>query len=120
MVKLIAAVGGSLSRGKSLPSQYQEKVEDIAKRALELHRIVGKDVTSMDLVTYTVPSDTQFDPSQMDDTEGSADETGSDRVICTLEMGLQYRKRAELGKQGGEQYGITLKPKVVLSAALEA
>ncbi|KAM6501847.1 hypothetical protein JOM56_001824 [Amanita muscaria] len=122
VVKVIAAVGGSLPNGQSLPPEHLEDVEEIAKMALEFRQIVSKEVKSMDLVTYTVPSDTPFDPSQMDDTEGSVDETGCDRVVCTLQMGLQYRKRAELGKPGGggQQCSLTLKPKVVLPAALEA
>ncbi|KIL66424.1 hypothetical protein M378DRAFT_160884 [Amanita muscaria Koide BX008] len=121
VVKVIAAVGGPLPNGE-LPPEHQEDVEEIAKMALKFRQIVSKEVKSMDLVTYTVPSDTPFDPSQMDDTEGSVDETGCDRVVCTLQMGLQYRKRAELGKPGGggQQCGLTLKPKVVLPAALEA
>ncbi|KAM6502883.1 hypothetical protein JOM56_002860 [Amanita muscaria] len=99
-LKLITAVGGSLEGGGALPPQYNEKLEDIVKKALELHRIVSRDVVSMELVTYTIPCDAEFDPSRMEDTEGGGDETGSttqDTVICTLEMGLQCRKRKENG-----------------------
>lgn len=120
-LKLITAVGGSLEGGGALPPQYNEKLEDIVKKALELHRIVSRDVVSMELVTYTIPCDAEFDPSRMEDTEGGGDETGSvtqDTVICTLEMGLQCKKRKESGS--GEEWGVTMKAKVVLASTLEA
>ncbi|KIL64011.1 hypothetical protein M378DRAFT_78868 [Amanita muscaria Koide BX008] len=120
-LKLITAVGGSLEGGGALPPQYNEKLEDIVKKALELHRIVSRDVVSMELVTYTIPCDAEFDPSRMENTEGGGDETGSttqDTVICTLEMGLQCRKRKENGSE--EDWGVTMKAKVVLASTLEA
>ncbi|KAM6502885.1 hypothetical protein JOM56_002862 [Amanita muscaria] len=122
LLRLITAVGGSLESGGILLSQYKEKVEDIVQKAVGLHKTVSEDLTSMELATYTSPSDTPFDASQMEDTEGNESESRSSRVVCTVEMGLRCRKRDESGKKNGsrEEWGVTMKSKVVLAATLEA
>ncbi|KIL64008.1 hypothetical protein M378DRAFT_163717 [Amanita muscaria Koide BX008] len=123
LLKLITAAGGSL---ETLQSQYNEKVEDITKKAIELHRTVSQDVRSVELIAYTIPCDTGFDPSQMEDTEGGGDMTTASipggNVVCTLEMGLRCRKKAQAkqsGFFGGERDSVSMKAKVVLDATLE-
>ncbi|KIL64012.1 hypothetical protein M378DRAFT_163723 [Amanita muscaria Koide BX008] len=119
LLRLITAVGGSLESGGILLSQYKEKVEDIVQKAVGLHKTVSEDITSMELATYTSPSDTPFDASKMEDTEGKESESRSSRVVCTVEMGLRCRKRDE-SERSREEWGVTMKSKVVLAATLEA
>lgn len=123
LLKSITAAGGSL---ETLQSQYNEKVEDITKKAIELHRTVSEDVRSIELITYTIPCDTSYDPSQMEDTEGGGDMTTASipggKVVCTLEMGLRCRKKAQAkqsGFFGGARDSVSMKAKVVLDATLE-
>ncbi|KAM6502863.1 Protein kinase-like domain containing protein [Amanita muscaria] len=121
-LRLITAVGGSLESGGILLSQYKEKVEDIVQKAVGLHKTVSEDVTSMELATYTSPSDTPFDASRMEDAEGDESERrrlGSDRVVCTVEMGLRCRKKDEPGRSR-EEWGVVMKSKVVLASSLGA
>ena len=122
LLRLITAVGGSLESGGILLSQYNEKVEDIVQKSVKLHKTVNEDVSSMELVTYTSLSDTPFDASQMEDTEGDESESRSGRVVCTVDMGLLCRKRGESGKKNGsrEEWGVTMKSRVVLAATLDA
>ncbi|KIL71190.1 hypothetical protein M378DRAFT_204577 [Amanita muscaria Koide BX008] len=120
LLELINAVAGSLQSGERLPLEYQEKVQDIANKAVGLHRVINEEVTSSELVTYTIPCGTEFDSSHMEDTEGDGGETGStphDRVVCTMEMGLQCRKKVE--PKSRQEYGVTLKARVVLASTLE-
>ncbi|KIL63977.1 hypothetical protein M378DRAFT_78897 [Amanita muscaria Koide BX008] len=117
-LKLITAVAGSLESGGHLPPRFNEDLEDIVKTALELHRIVSRDVVSMGLVTYTIPCDAEFDPSRMEDINGGGDETGpitQDTVICTVEMGLQCRKKKESGSR--EEWDAIVKAKVFLASS---
>ncbi|KAM6502882.1 hypothetical protein JOM56_002859 [Amanita muscaria] len=125
LIKVIFAVGGSLPSGDALPLHYDEKVEDIAVRVVELHAIIGKEVKSMDLVAYVIPGGTQFDPSQMDDAGESRkykESIPKASVVCTVEMGLRYKKRVSSGEQSRyyEDFGVVMKPKVVLAATLDA
>ncbi|KIL55731.1 hypothetical protein M378DRAFT_28511 [Amanita muscaria Koide BX008] len=114
-LKLIAAVGGSMESGGALPPQYRKVVDEIVKGSLELHKAVSEDAASiMELVTYTIPCDTDFDPSTMEDTEGGGTQ---DTVICALEMGLRCRKRRESGSR--EEWAVAVKSKVVLASTLE-
>ncbi|KAM6502897.1 hypothetical protein JOM56_002874 [Amanita muscaria] len=117
LLRLIAAVGGSLENG-ILPPQYNQVLEDIVKTSLELHRVVSENLVPMtELVTDTIPCDADFDPSRMKDTEGSRNETGQDPVICTTEMGLRCRKKTEGGSR--DEWGVAQKAKVVLASTLE-
>ncbi|KIL63987.1 hypothetical protein M378DRAFT_641378 [Amanita muscaria Koide BX008] len=118
LLRLITAVGGSLESGGILPSQYKEKVEDIVQKAVGLHKTVSEDVTSMELATYTSPSDTPFDASQMEDTGGGR--RSYSLVVCTLGMGLRGRMREESGKKKGsnEEWDVIMKSVVVLASTL--
>ncbi|KIL55719.1 hypothetical protein M378DRAFT_570266 [Amanita muscaria Koide BX008] len=119
VLKLITAVGGSLESEGGLPPQYKEVFEEIVEASLALHKVINEDTASgMELVTYTIPYDAEFDLSQMEDTEGEESETGSGRVICTMETCLQCRKREERGS--GEEWDVAVKAKVVLASTLEA
>ncbi|KAM6502880.1 hypothetical protein JOM56_002857 [Amanita muscaria] len=114
-----AAVGGTL-KAESLLSQHNQQIEVIARLAAKLHKTITEDVTSSELITYTVSCDTKFDASQMEDTETKRGSHG--KVICTQEMGLLCRKRVEPKKPRGplKDWGVTMKAKVVLAATLEA
>ncbi|KIL64026.1 hypothetical protein M378DRAFT_163740 [Amanita muscaria Koide BX008] len=120
-LKMITAVGGSLESG-ALPPQYREVLDEIAKGSLTLYKAINEDAALlMELVTCTIPCDAIFDPSRMEDTEGGGNETGhvtQDTVICTMEMGLQCRKRNESVSR--EEWAVSMKTKVVLASTLEA
>ncbi|KAM6502896.1 hypothetical protein JOM56_002873 [Amanita muscaria] len=119
VLKLITAVGASLESEGALPPQYNEILEEIVEASLELHKVINEDTASgMELVTYTIPYDAEFDFSRMEDTEGEESETGSSKVICTMETGLQCRKREERGSE--EEWHVAVKVKVVLASTLEA
>ncbi|KIL55716.1 hypothetical protein M378DRAFT_173397 [Amanita muscaria Koide BX008] len=111
-LKLITAVGGSSESEEALPPQL---LDEIVKRSLALHKAVSEDASSMmELVTYTVPCNTNFDFSQMKDTEVGENETGhitQDTVICTTEMGLQCREWSVTR--------VIMKAKVVLASTLK-
>ncbi|KIL64002.1 hypothetical protein M378DRAFT_163712 [Amanita muscaria Koide BX008] len=117
-----AAVGGTLNSSESLLSQYNQQVEVIDRTAAKLHKTITEDVTSSELITYTVSCDTEFDASQMEDMEHKRGSTPHGKVICTQDMGLLYRKRVEPKKPRGssKDWAVTMKAKVVLAASLEA
>ncbi|KIL64006.1 hypothetical protein M378DRAFT_163715, partial [Amanita muscaria Koide BX008] len=117
-----AAVGGTLNSSETLLSQYNQQVEVIARTAAKLHKTITEDVTSSELITYTVSCDTEFDASQMEDTEHKPGSTPHGKVICTQDMGLLCRKRVEPKKPRGslKDWGVTMKAKVVLATTLEA
>ncbi|KAM6497417.1 hypothetical protein JOM56_007890 [Amanita muscaria] len=124
LLKLITAVGGS---GNPLPHDLKNKVDDITRKALEIHKHVRNSFTSMDLEVYSIPCGTPFDASQMEDSDGPNGSRGKaendkrhGKVICTLEMGLRYKKKVSSGKQGEfrDETGVILKSKVVLADAV--
>ncbi|KAF8632442.1 hypothetical protein AX15_001884 [Amanita polypyramis BW_CC] len=123
-LNLLIGIGWSL-RGPdaTIPPQYEEKIDDIAKKALELHNIIGKGVTSRDLDVYTILSESPFDPAGMDNAygKGGRDSTSQCPVLCTVDMGLRYKRIVMPGTSGDEQEeaGTVLKPKVVLVSALD-
>ncbi|KIL60616.1 hypothetical protein M378DRAFT_915073 [Amanita muscaria Koide BX008] len=123
LLKLITAVSGPLQSGDSLPPDIKGKVDNITRKALEIHEHVRSGLTSMDLMVYSIPCGTQFDASQMEDsnapnrrTEKAENDNQDGKVICTLEMGLRYEQRVPSGKQGEftDETGVILKSKVVL------
>ncbi|KAM6497409.1 hypothetical protein JOM56_007882 [Amanita muscaria] len=125
LLKLITAVSGPLQSGDSL--DIKGKVDNITRKALEIHEHVRSGLTSMDLKVYSIPCGTQFDASQMEDSNAPDRRTGKaendnrhGKVICTLEMGLRYEQRVPSGKQGEftDETGVILKSKVVLADAL--
>ncbi|KAM6502886.1 hypothetical protein JOM56_002863 [Amanita muscaria] len=123
LLKLIIAVSGSLQSGDTLLQQCDEKVDDIARKAIDIHRVVSREARSTDLSTFTVESGTEFDQSRMEDTEESSSEAGPappSKVVCTVEMGLRGRKRVPSRQQSGDGRvgSVTLKAKVVLPATL--
>ena len=116
LLKLIIAVSGSPQSGETLLQQCHEKVDDIARKAIGIHRVISQETRSTDLSTFTIESGADFDQSRMEDTEGSAGPTSPSKVVCTVEMGLQGRKRVPSRQQSGDGKvgGVTLKAKVVL------
>ncbi|KIL63981.1 hypothetical protein M378DRAFT_641058 [Amanita muscaria Koide BX008] len=123
MLKLVTvAVGGIPESSESLLSQYNQRVEEIARTAAKLHKTITEDVISVELVTYTVSCDTEFDASQMEDTVNMSGSIPHGKVVCTHEMGLLCRKRVEPRKPRGsvKDWDVILKAKVVLAATLEA
>ncbi|KAM6497404.1 hypothetical protein JOM56_007877 [Amanita muscaria] len=127
MQKLITAVSGAHQSGDSHPPDLWSIVDDITRKALEIHEHVRNSLTSMDLEVYSIPCGTQFDASQMEDSNGPNEGKGKaendnqlGEVICTLEMGLRYKKKVLSGKQGEfrDETGVILKSKVVLVDAL--
>ncbi|KAM6497415.1 hypothetical protein JOM56_007888, partial [Amanita muscaria] len=128
LLKLIIAVSGSVQSENSLPPDLMTKVDDITRKTLDIHKHVRSSFTSMDLEVYSIPCGTPFGASQMEDADGPnaggkgkvENDNRRDKVICTREMGLRYRKRVTSGKQGEvrEETGVILKSKVVLVDAV--
>ncbi|KIL54537.1 hypothetical protein M378DRAFT_18793 [Amanita muscaria Koide BX008] len=115
-LQLITAVGGSLESGGALPPRQSDVLDEIVKKSLKLHKAISEAATSMNLVTYTIPPSTDFDHSQMENTEEGGNETTQDTVICTLEMGLRCRKRNE---NSSEEWDLAIKTKVILASTLD-
>ena len=124
--QLITVVGGPVQSGDSLSPELRSKVDNITRKALEIHEHVRCSVTSMDLEVYSVPCGTQFHASQMEDSDDpngrkrkAENDNRQGQVICTLEMGLRYKKKVPSDKQGEfrDETGVILKSKVVLEDA---
>ncbi|KIL56455.1 hypothetical protein M378DRAFT_172672 [Amanita muscaria Koide BX008] len=127
---LITAVGGPVQNGNSLPPDLKNKVDDITRKALAIHEHVKSSFTSMDLEVYSIPCGTPFDASQMEDADGpnaggkgkAENDVRQDKVMCTVEMGLLYKKRVSSGNQGEfrDEVGIIMKSRVALVDARDA
>jgi hypothetical protein len=112
------------SAQETFVTKFGDKLGVIAKLAIQLNKAVGEDITSGDLEAVSIDPDTVFDPEIMDDVY--ADERPrkrknrvNGRAIATIDMGLQRIAR-RLGREGNEcETTMVLKPKVVLSSALE-
>ncbi|KIL61938.1 hypothetical protein M378DRAFT_13147 [Amanita muscaria Koide BX008] len=115
-LKLITAMGGSLESGGALLPRHSDVFDETVKATLTLYKSVSEAATSMNLVTYTIPPSTDFDHSQMENTEEGGNETTQDTVICTLEMGLRCRKRNE---NSSEEWDLAIKTKVILASTLD-
>ena len=116
---LLITIGWS-ARGPHVPTppQYEEKIENVIKKALEIRKVIGKGITSSDLQTHAIPFEQWYNSEFMNDAYGDGENVP---VLCTIELGLQYEKITTPGRAGGEQKesGTILKPKVVLVSALE-
>lgn len=116
---LLIAIGWS-ARGPHVPTppQYEERIENVMKKALEIRQVIGKGITSTDLQTHAIPFEQWFNSEFMNDAYGDGEDVP---VLCTIELGLQYEKITTPDRAGGEQResGTILKPKVVLVSALE-
>ncbi len=116
---LLIAIGWA-ARGPHVPTppQFEERIDIIAKKAIEVQQVIGKGVTSADLWAHAIPSEEWFHA----DTAIDAYEEGEEGpVLCTIELGLQSEKIVTPGNAGTEQKesATIMKPKVVLVSALE-
>ncbi|KAF8331237.1 hypothetical protein F5887DRAFT_833783, partial [Amanita rubescens] len=116
---LLIAIGWA-ARGPHVPTppQFEERIDIIAKKAIEVQQVIGKGITSADLCAHGIPSEEWFHPDSAID---AYEEGKEGPVLCTLELGLQSEKIVAPGNAGTEQRenATILKPKVVLVSALE-
>jgi len=117
---LLIALGWS-ARGPHVPTppQFEERIDIIAKKAIEVQQVIGKGITSVDLQAHAIPFEEWFEPSSAIDAYEEGEEGP---VLCTVELGLQSEKIVALaGNAGTEQKesAMILKPKVVLVSALD-
>jgi hypothetical protein len=96
-------------------AKFEERLVVIVNLALRLQHAIGEAITSMDLEFLMIPPKTPFDPSWMEDTYASDEDsdTRGEIIVATTELGL---KRVE---QGLDKM-VLVKPKVILRSALEA
>lgn len=116
---LLIAIGWA-ARGPHVPTppQFEERIDMIAKKAVEVQQIIGKGITSVDLQAHCIPFEQWFYPDSAIDAYEEGEE-GS--VLCTIELGLRSEKMVTPGNAGMEEKesAIILKPKVVLVSALK-
>ncbi|KAK2462919.1 hypothetical protein APHAL10511_005117 [Amanita phalloides] len=118
---LLAGVGWSERVSNvPIPPEYEEKIDIIARKAIEVHNILRKDVTSMDLEAYIVPFGHDFDSASMEDEYGDGEKDSSSLGVCTVALGLRSKKVLVPKNHGAfkEEIDDILKPKVVLVSAL--
>uniref|UniRef100_A0A0W0FHI0 Uncharacterized protein n=1 Tax=Moniliophthora roreri TaxID=221103 RepID=A0A0W0FHI0_MONRR len=93
-----------------------ERVSLVVKRALQIDKVVGLEVTSEDWEVFVVTAGDPFNGDFMQDVYGihkAKSAGGGTQALCTTDMGL--RSRQVNGAK--EIWQATLKPKVLLNTA---
>jgi hypothetical protein len=116
IANVLALTGWSRRRlnEQNLLDKFQIRLAIIVNMVLRLRTAVGEDVTSGDLKTYTVLSNTEFDRRIMDDgfpQDRGGPVTATGCVAGTTDIGLQRSVK-------GSSPLILSKPKVVLCSTL--
>lgn len=105
----------------SVEKKLSDRVVLLFKLALQLNKIVMEEITSADLRTVTVPSETTYSAEQMEDAYVDGDPaTGGVRVLCTTDIGLMRITR--MATSGEKQWDdkLLLKPKVALKTVVDS
>lgn len=105
----------------SVEQKLSDRIVLLFKLALQLNKIVMEEITSADLRTVTVPSETTYSAEQMEDAYVDGDPaTGGVRVLCTTDIGLMRITR--MATSGEKQWDdkLLLKPKVALKTVVDS
>lgn len=105
----------------SVEKKLSDRIVLLFKLALQLNKIVMEEITSADLRTVTVPSETTYSVEQMEDAYVDGDPaTGGVRVLCTTDIGLMRITR--MATSGEKQWDekLLLKPKVALKTVVDS
>jgi len=88
------------------------------KLARNLNKKVGEGVTSCDLEVLYITPDISFNKANMEDALGTSTDNGTEKVICTTDLGLVRAERLS-GPTAHWNESVLLKPKVILPSGLE-
>ena len=120
ITNVLAAAGFPRRRLKEIKflEKFQGGLTIITKAIIRLQTAVGEDVTSGDLATHVILSNTEFDPRTMEDgftrvCDRETQVTERECVAGTTDIGLHRSVR-------GSSLLILSKPKVVLCSALSS
>jgi len=101
-------------------NKFRDRIDTIVTAALHLNRVLGEQVTSSDLEIIRYTNGVEFDPTVMEDAEGTDENIQPSEiegtVLCTTELGLRRVIKVAKADANEFQSQILLKPKVALLA----
>lgn len=103
---------------EAVQNQFGERLTTVTRRAIQLNKQIGVNMTSADLLPMSIQPSDNFNPDWMDDTYGrhpAQDRGRADVVIGTTDLGLF---RWEKSPSGQFDRILLLRPKVVLRSAV--
>lgn len=117
---LIISGARDVDRTDGWGASYKQKVRDIVEQSMAIHKAVGEDISSSDLVIICPSGSSTFSTDAMED----VDDCGRNRtqkterkrlVLCTTELGLGRREQVAGEKGKSEVHSaVLMKAKVAL------
>ncbi|KAI0319131.1 hypothetical protein OF83DRAFT_845948 [Amylostereum chailletii] len=110
---------GADSTEADLLSKASQRMEEIARLAMNLNGVVGQDFSPCTMTPYIADCGSPFDPETMldgfSDVAGGVPNANADRrVLCSTDMGL-----IRLEGVGGKGHAVLVKPTVALDVLLD-
>jgi hypothetical protein len=122
-ILVVAGFGDDCSHIKDiLVSKFRGSMESIVRLSFRLARAIGEEITSAEVHAICFAGRVAFDPTTMEDGQGSiieGDQQIKERVLCTTHLGL--RKLEKILKNEEERWERIdiLKPKVALESLVQ-
>jgi hypothetical protein len=119
----VAGFGDNCSHIKEiLVSKFRGSIESIVHLSFRLARAIGEEITSAEVHAVCIPGRVAFDPTAMEDGQGSiidGDRQVEERVLCTTHLGIRkWEKITKNEEERWERVDI-LKPKVALESMVQ-